>query len=422
MKKLLLLFASLALFSCSSDETENNPTLPVLTTANAGSITLTTAISGGNITADGGADITARGVVWNTSSNPTISLTTKTTDGTGIGSFTSNVINLTPNTTYYVRAYATNSLGTAYGNEVTFTTSAIQLPVLTTSAISNITQNTTSSGGNITADGGGAITSRGVVWSTSQNPTIALSTKTTDGSGSGVFTSNITNLTPNTQYFVRAYATNSAGTAYGTEITFTTNSCSNNGNTITDIDGNTYNTVVIGTQRWMKENLKTTKFQNGDVITNVTDNNLWNSSNTPAWSSYNNQVVNDQPYGKYYNGYVVIDSRNPCPCGYRIPTVSDFNTLLNFLGNNADIKLKTIGNTYWISGMDNGTNESGFSAVGSGSRYNGIFSGLKMATDIWTNNTDYVLTIEGGVQVGLSCYTCPTSVNNLGNPIRCIKE
>jgi uncharacterized protein (TIGR02145 family) len=422
MKKALLLFASLALFSCSSDEAENNPTLPVLTTTNTGNITLTSASSGGNITADGNADITARGVVWNTSSNPTISLTTKTTDGTGIGLFTSNLTNLTPNTTYYVRAYATNSVGTTYGNEVTFTTSAIQLPVLTTSAISNITQNTASSGGNITSDGGGAITSRGVVWNTTQNPTIALSTKTTDGSGSGAFTSNITNLTPNTQYYVRAYATNSAGTAYGNEVNYTTNGCNNNGNIITDIDGNTYNTVIIGTQRWMKENLKTTKFQNGDVIPNITDNTLWNSSNTPAWSSYNNQAINDSPYGKYYNGFVVLDSRNPCPCGYRIPTVNDFNTLLNFLGNNADIKLKTVGNTYWIAGMDNGTNESGFSAVGSGSRYNGVFSGLRMGSDIWTNDTNYVLTIESGVQVGNSCYTCPTSVNNLGNPIRCIKE
>lgn len=422
MKKILLLFASLALLSCSSDESESNPTLPVLTTTNASNISLIGASTGGNITSNGGADITARGVVWSTTQNPTISLTTKTNDGVGVGTYTSNIASLTPNTTYYVRAYATNSVGTSYGNEINFTTASIQLPVLTTTAISNIGQTTSTSGGTISSDGGGAITARGVVWSTSQNPTVALSTKTTDGSGTGTFTSNITGLSPNTQYYVRAYATNSAGTAYGNEVNFTTNGCNNNGNIITDIDGNTYNTVIIGTQRWMKENLKTTKFQNGDVIPNITDNTLWNSSNTPAWSSYNNQAINDSPYGKYYNGFVVLDSRNPCPCGYRIPTVNDFNTLLNFLGNNADIKLKTVGNTYWIAGMDNGTNESGFSAVGSGSRYNGVFSGLRMGSDIWTNDTNYVLTIESGVQVGNSCYTCPTSVNNLGNPIRCIKE
>lgn len=422
MKKILLLFASLALLSCSSDESENNPTLPVLTTTNASNITLIGASSGGNITSDGGADIITRGVVWSTIQSPTIALSTKTVDGTGTGSFTSSISGLTPNTTYYVRAYATNSVGTSYGNEINFTTSSIQLPALTTTAISNISQTTSTSGGTISSDGGGAVTARGVVWGTSQNPTVALTTKTIDGSGIGAFTSNITNLSPNTQYYVRAYATNSAGTAYGNEVSFTTNGCNNNGNIITDIDGNTYNTVIIGTQRWMKENLKTTKFQNGDVIPNITDNSLWNSSNTPAWSSYNNQAVNDSPYGKYYNGYVVLDSRNPCPCGYRIPTVNDFNTLLNFLGNNADIKLKTVGNTYWIDIMANGTNESGFSAVGTGSRYNGIFSGLRMASDIWTNDTNYVLSIESGVQVLNSCYNCPTSVNNLGNPIRCIKE
>lgn len=366
MKKALLLFASLALFSCSSDETENNPTLPVLTTANAGNITLTTAISGGNITADGGADITARGVVWNTSSNPTISLTTKTTDGTGIGSFTSNVINLTLNTTYYVRAYATNSVGTAYGNEVTFTTSAIQLPVLTTSAISNITQNTASSGGNITSDGGGAITSRGVVWSTTQNPTIELSTKTTDGSGNGTFNSNITNLTPNTQYYVRAYATNSAGTGYGNELLFTTQTipnanlyptgtvfCNNIATAVVDVIN-----PVTG-KIWMDRNLGATQ-----VATSSTDSASYgdlyqwgrradghqcrNSSTTTILS------LNDQPsHGNFitetltprdwrnpgnnnlWQGETGIN--NPCPIGYRIPTITEYLQEMNtWNANNSD--------------------------------------------------------------------------------------
>lgn len=123
MKNLLFTILSLfILFSCSSDENENNSTAPVLTTANITNITANGGTSGGNITSDGGANITARGVVWSTSSNPTISLATKTTDGAGVGSFTSNLTNLTPNTIYYVRAYATNSVGTAYANEITFTT------------------------------------------------------------------------------------------------------------------------------------------------------------------------------------------------------------------------------------------------------------------------------------------------------------
>jgi hypothetical protein len=204
------------LISCSSDET------PEVATTAVTDITQTGATSGGKISSNGGADIIARGVVWSTSQNPTIALTTKTSDGTGIGSFTSNISDLTPGTSYFVRAYATNSVGTSYGNEVNFTTGNIQLPVITTTAISDVTQTTAISGGNITSDGGGNITARGVVWSTSQNPTIALTTKTSNGTGAGSFTSNIADLTPGTSYFVRAYATNSVGTAYGNEVSFTT--------------------------------------------------------------------------------------------------------------------------------------------------------------------------------------------------------
>lgn len=114
-----LLFTSLSvffLFSCSSDENENSSTAPVLTTTSVINITNNSATTGGIITSDGGANITARGVVWSTSQNPTIELSTKTVDGSGIGSFTSSITGLLPNTTYYVRAYATNSVGTSYGN------------------------------------------------------------------------------------------------------------------------------------------------------------------------------------------------------------------------------------------------------------------------------------------------------------------
>ncbi len=197
-------------------------TVPLLTTSSATSISTTTASSGGNITNDGGAAVTARGVVWSTSQNPTISLNTKTTNGTGTGAFTSDITGLTPNITYFVRAYATNSVGTAYGTEVTFTTNALSIPSVTSDTASNITYTTAFSGGNVTSDGGAIVTARGVVWSTSPNPTIALSTKTSNGTGVGIFFSNIIGLTPNTRYYLRAYATNSVGTAYGAEVTFTT--------------------------------------------------------------------------------------------------------------------------------------------------------------------------------------------------------
>lgn len=181
----------------------------------------TTATSGGNVTADGGLSVSSRGVCWSTSINPTVGLSTKTSNGNGIGAFSSNITGLLPNTTYHLRAYATNSNGTAYGSDSTFSTLAFSMPVVNT-VIGNVSYTNASSGGNVITDGGLAITAKGICWSTSANPTIALSTKTIDGSGSLSFTSNITGLANNTIYHVRAYATNSLGTAYGADSVFTT--------------------------------------------------------------------------------------------------------------------------------------------------------------------------------------------------------
>jgi uncharacterized protein (TIGR02145 family) len=198
-------------------------TLPSITTVTVTEITSTAAKSGGSITADGNSPVIARGVVWGTATNPTISLTTKTNNGTGSGAFQSAIIGLASNTKYYVRAYATNSTGTGYGNEFSFTTTTdATLPSITTVSVTEITTSGAKTGGSITADGNSPITARGVVWATTTNPTIALATKTSNGSGSGAFQSAITGLAANTKYYVRAYATNSVGTGYGNEFSFNT--------------------------------------------------------------------------------------------------------------------------------------------------------------------------------------------------------
>jgi hypothetical protein len=200
--------------------TTNENGIPILATAQVISITFSTAISGGNVTSDGGSPVTARGVCWSTSQNPTTA-DSHTTDGTGTGSFVSNITGLSSNTTYYMRAYATNSVDTGYGDQISFTTSTITIPAVSTNTVSSVTASTAISGGNVTSDGGAMVTERGVCWSTSQNPTIA-NDKTTDGSGTGSFVSNISGLYGNTTYFVRAYATNSEGTSYGNQVSFTT--------------------------------------------------------------------------------------------------------------------------------------------------------------------------------------------------------
>jgi len=190
--------------------------LPIITTAASSNITQTTATSGGNVIDDGGSTVFVRGVCWSTSPNPTMA-NSYTTNGGGTGEFVSNLTGLTLNTLYYVRAYAINSGGTAFGNEITF----ITLPSVTTTAISGITQTTANSGGNVAIGGGSTVTGRGVCWSTFENPTIA-DAHTTNGGGTGSFTSSLTGLTGNTPYFVRAYATNASGTSYGNQQTFTT--------------------------------------------------------------------------------------------------------------------------------------------------------------------------------------------------------
>ena len=194
--------------------------IPTLTTTALTNITTTSVTSGGLISKDGGATVTARGVCWSTTSNPTVG-DSHTSDGNGAGSFTSNITGLTPNTLYHVRAYATNKVGTAYGADISFTTTPIVVPTLTTVAVTSITATTAISGGNITSDGNGAITAKGVCWALTTGPTITNSL-TTDSTGSASFVSNLSGLTSGVIYYVRAYATNSAGTAYGNEITFTT--------------------------------------------------------------------------------------------------------------------------------------------------------------------------------------------------------
>ena len=203
--------------------TTSSPMVPVLAaTTTVTEITSTTATSGGNVTLDRGAAVTVRGVCWATTTLPTIA-NSRTTNGGGTGVFSSILTGLNAGVTYYVRAYATNSASTAYGSQVSFVTLPIDFPIVTTLPI---TKNGTAAagGGTVTSDGGAPVTARGVVWSSSNSlPTVDLSTKTTNGTGTGDFISALSGLTQNTAYYVRAYATNSKGTAYGAVTTFTSN-------------------------------------------------------------------------------------------------------------------------------------------------------------------------------------------------------
>ena len=199
----------------------NTVVLPSVVTSAITNVGKNSATAGGNVTNDGGASVTERGVVYSTNKNPTIA-DNKVSSGTGKGAYTCNLTNLQEATTYYVRAYAINEKGTAYGEEVSFTTSKeILLPSVTTSTITQVSETTAVAGGNVTSDGGASVTERGVCIATVSNPTTSHS-KITAAGGTGTFTCAITGLQEGTTYFVRAYATNSKGTAYGEQVSFTT--------------------------------------------------------------------------------------------------------------------------------------------------------------------------------------------------------
>lgn len=196
---------------------------PTVTTAAVSNISTTFATSGGNIPTDGGAAVTARGVVWNTTGAPTIA-DAKTLDGGGSGAFKSQITGLASGANYFARAYATNEAGTAYGEELRFTTlDSMTTPTVLTNDITGILVKSAQGGGQVTAWGGDTVKVRGVCWNTTGDPTIA-DNKTADGNGIGAFTSTLFPLTGNTTYYVRAYATNNKGTGYGEEKTFTTQS------------------------------------------------------------------------------------------------------------------------------------------------------------------------------------------------------
>lgn len=207
--------------SCSSDSTsDNDEQLPILSTSQVVNIMSTSVDCGGNITSDGGTEISSRGIVYSTSTNPSLDDSVKTA-GNGVGNFAITVDNLLPNTTYYLKSYATNNSGTAYGQQISFTTLNNNVPSVSTTLVNEITNSSANVYGKITVTNNSPVLSKGFVWSTNPNPTIS-DNKIEDVSNSNEFSKQLPNLTRNTTYFVRAFVTNSFGTNYGQELTFTT--------------------------------------------------------------------------------------------------------------------------------------------------------------------------------------------------------
>jgi len=277
------------------------------------------------------------------------------------------------------------------------------LPTLFTNPALSVGIDSVVIGGDILNDGGSSIVLRGICYSTTPNPNMG-NPRTEEGSGIGSFTSTLRNLSPSTTYYARSYAKNSQGVVvYGNEVSFSTSTpvpsflCGTS--TVTDVDGNNYNTVQIGNQCWTQSNLKVSKYRNGDNIPTGLSNSSWGGTTSGAYAIYNNDPVNDGLYGKLYNHFAVTDTRGLCPTGWHVPTDGEFTKLVKYLDPMADSlnnwsqpqsftaggALKSI--QYWNSPNIGGTNSSGFSAVPGGHRaHTGTYyASLNERNHIWSS-------------------------------------
>jgi uncharacterized protein (TIGR02145 family) len=264
------------------------------------------------------------------------------------------------------------------------------IPSVITTSLSSIASTTATSGGTILSGGGSNITDKGVVWSTSPNPTTSLPTKTNDGTGTDSFISSITGLTPSVTYYVRAYAINGVGTAYGNELSFTS--------AVPALP-----TVKICDQTWTLYNLDVTKYRNGDDIPQAATDADWldkGANGIGAWCYPNNDPANGPIYGKLYNWYAVNDTAHGglAPVGYHVPSDAEWTTLTNnCLGGEsvAGGKMKSTGTVeagtgLWYSPNTGATNSSGFTGIPAGNRSSvGAFLTAFRGGGAWWSSSEY---------------------------------
>ncbi len=357
-----------------------------------------------------GNDISQHGHCWSTKNNPTID-DNKTTLGKldKPETFSSEITGLQANKTYYIRSYVTYKYGTAYGKEESIKTLKAGKPSVNTLEVQDVDLYSAKFNGKVVGDSGLLVNARGVCWNTTGNPTLENNSGfTNDGNGTGSFTSQLTGLTDNTTYYVAAFATNEKGTAYGQVKDFLAI------NYFTDPrDGQTYKTVVIGSQTWFAENL--------------------NYEAADSWW-YDSSSANGEVYGRLYTWDAALAA---CPGGWKLPTDNEWKMLEIYLGmsqSEADQtgwrgtdeggKLKEAGTAHWNAPNTGATNSSGFTALPGGIRSsNGSFYSLGLdgrwwsstessGTNAWNRHLTY-----GYQQVRRT-----NSLKSSGFSVRCLKN
>ena len=411
-------------------------TIPTVTTADISNITETTVDGGGNVTDDGGSAVTARGVCWNTSSSPTIS-DKLTSDGAGIGAFVSNITGLMQNTTYFVRAYATNSAGTAYGNEESFITiDVIDYGTIITHEVTNITNNSAVMGGKVISCGGDqGFCIPQIFYSTNPNFDNPIgSIVNPDNDGNFYFQANASNihcLLPRTKYYVRSEIINSAGTSYGNVVTFNTLDANTkeDGIFIDTRDNINYKYKQFGSQIWMIENLRFIPFvsklkeQGGIWVNGFDDNNVA-------------VAKNEENYIKYGCLYDLQMALVACPIGWHLPSDDEWKTLEVLLGmtpSEADDqgsrytgsvgrKMKSV---YDWALCGNGDNFSGFNTFSGGHRHysdGGEFYTQTWQAYFWTATTYNISSWSRMITYNSDGINRHSSNTSFGFSVRCIKD
>jgi uncharacterized protein (TIGR02145 family) len=433
MKYIILISQILLIVFLSSCKKESH-SLPVVETSPVTDTSWYYAICGGVVLNEGGSPVTQRGVCISTSNPPMVvkgDNSNYTVDSSGPGPFTSKIYfrgtnNSLRSATRYIRAYAMNSYGTAYGEvQICFPKySPPEIPIINlsglTSSTAKINVELPINFNNPTQ----ALSELDLCYSSNPEPSI-------NENHVSILNLNqytINNLLPNTTYYVRCYAKNSGGYVYSSEISFTTWE-----GEITDKSGNIYQIKTIGDHIWTVNNLQTTKFNDGSNIQLIQDNLLWASTSSSAYCTYTD-------YGKLYNYYAVMDNRNLCPSGWHVPTDNDWKSLEISLGMNTDQvnatglrgtleggKLKYVNKSIyegWNFPNVGATNSSGFSAFGAGYRNTeGIFDNENISANFWTI-TEFDAISAWSRSLGLShAQIIRLNINKgYGFSVRCIKD
>ncbi len=361
------------------------------------------------------------------------------------GAFSSVISDLDQNTSYYVRAYAVNAVGTSYGKEMVVKTDRkLTVPLVVTSNVGTVSDHHAILGGVVRDNGGSEITSYGICWDTLPDPSIE-GKHLSFNEGTGPYTITANNLELRTTYYVRAFAINSTGLAYGNEVIFRTNDTP-----LTDIDGNVYPTVVIGEQVWMAKNLAVSRYPDGIPIPFVPQDEWWDSLRVDekGYCFYNNSTSNLAIYGALYSWSAAVNGQDSithelqviqgvCPDGWHLPSDSDWLELETYLGmpvqeantqgwrGEIGGKLKSTGREFWLIPNEGATNLTRFSALPAGDRFpNGDYFNLRYIALFWTSsNYDEETAWARGLGYHVTTmYRGHEDTKNWGFSVRCVKD